>query len=230
MDELIKSNSFDFSNIAVPTLIDFIIGYFIAIFCALIISYAYRKTHSGYSFSSSFMISMILVSVIICLIMIIIGSNIARAFALVGAMSIVRFRNPVKETRDLVYVFACIAVGMAAGTGFYLAAIVFSVLFLLTCLIFDRSSFFEANSFVHILAINGNENDKKNFEMIIKDKVKQMTLLTMSSTLTQDQPGEFVYEIELEKADHFQILKDTLASDPSIPPFRIIYGNSIISS
>ena len=54
------------------------------------------------------------------LIMLVIGSNIARAFSLVGALSVIRFRNAVKETRDVGYMFLVMAVGMACGTRFYL--------------------------------------------------------------------------------------------------------------
>ena len=67
---------------------------------------------------------------------VIIGSNIARAFALVGAMSIVRFRNPIKETRDLVYIFMSIAIGMVCGTGFYYFAILFLFIVVLLEIIF----------------------------------------------------------------------------------------------
>jgi uncharacterized membrane protein YhiD involved in acid resistance len=56
------------------------------------------------------------------LIMLIIGSNIARAFSLVGALSVIRFRNAVKETRDVGFMFFAMAVGMACGTRFYLLA------------------------------------------------------------------------------------------------------------
>ena len=52
------------------------------------------------------------------------GSNIARAFSLVGALSVVRFRNAVKDTRDVGYVFFAMAIGMAVGTKFYVLAIV----------------------------------------------------------------------------------------------------------
>jgi len=55
--------------------------------------------------------------------MLIIGSNVARAFALVGALSIIRFRNAVKETRDVGFIFLVMALGMAVGTRFYLLAI-----------------------------------------------------------------------------------------------------------
>ena len=56
--------------------------------------------------------------------MVIIGSNITRAFALIGAMSIVRFRYPLKNPKILVHIFASIASGIACGFLFYEYAII----------------------------------------------------------------------------------------------------------
>ena len=68
--------------------------------------------------------------------MVIIGSEIARAFALVGAMSIIRFRNPVKDPRDVAFLFVTIAIGMACGVGFYMYATVFTftIVILMLCM------------------------------------------------------------------------------------------------
>lgn len=230
MDEFLKFSNLDLANYSVPTLVDFIFGYVVALVASTIIAYSYRKTHNGYSFSSSFMISLVLISIIISLIMIIIGSNIARAFALVGAMSIVRFRNPVKETRDLVFIFASISVGMAAGTGFYIPAILFAVLFLLTNQFFDITKIFDAKSFVHVISINGTNKQKTAFENKIKNKVRKFTLLSMSSAADKNKNGEFVYEIELDNAENFEKLKDTLMEDHNIPSIRLIFGNTTVSS
>jgi uncharacterized membrane protein YhiD involved in acid resistance len=65
--------------------------------------------------------------VTVSVIMLIIGSNIARAFTLVGALSIVRFRNPVKDSRDVAFIFVTMAIGMAVGTGFYVMAVIFTL-------------------------------------------------------------------------------------------------------
>lgn len=99
----------------------------LSFFLSLIIAYVYRETHQGVSYSVSLVHTMIIMSVTIALIMLIIGSNVARAFALVGALSIIRFRNAIKESRDVAFIFMTMAVGMAAGTGFYLAAVVFTL-------------------------------------------------------------------------------------------------------
>ncbi|MDP6798040.1 MAG: DUF4956 domain-containing protein, partial [Candidatus Krumholzibacteria bacterium] len=61
--------------------------------------------------------TIVLLSMLMSLVMMVIGSNIARAFGLAGAMSIIRFRTVVKDTRDTAYVFYALAVGMACGTG-----------------------------------------------------------------------------------------------------------------
>jgi len=93
----------------------------------LMLAYFYRQSHRGLSYSVSFVHAMILLGVTVSVIMLIIGSNIARAFTLVGALSIIRFRNPVKDSRDVAFIFIAMAIGMAVGTGFYLTAVVFTL-------------------------------------------------------------------------------------------------------
>lgn len=93
----------------------------------LMIAYFYRQSHRGLSYSVSFVHAMIILGVTVSVIMLIIGSNIARAFTLVGALSIIRFRNPIKDSRDVAFIFVTMAIGMAVGTGFYLTAIAFTL-------------------------------------------------------------------------------------------------------
>jgi hypothetical protein len=99
----------------------------LTLFLCLLLTYIYRETHRGLSYSVSLVHTVIIMGVTISLIMVIIGSNIARAFALVGALSIIRFRNPIKDSRDVGFIFMAMAIGMATGTGFYLAAVVFAL-------------------------------------------------------------------------------------------------------
>jgi hypothetical protein len=99
----------------------------LTLFLCLLLTYIYRETHRGLSYSVSLVHTVIIMGVTISLIMVIIGSNIARAFALVGALSIIRFRNPIKDSRDVGFIFMAMAIGMATGTGFYLAAVVFTL-------------------------------------------------------------------------------------------------------
>ena len=93
-----------------------------ALLC-LVLANVYRYTHRGTSYSQSFIVTMFALSVCTSVVMMIIGSNIARAFSLVGALSIIRFRTAVKDPRDTGYLFAVMVAGMGCGTGFYIASI-----------------------------------------------------------------------------------------------------------
>ncbi|MBI5949113.1 MAG: DUF4956 domain-containing protein [Chloroflexi bacterium] len=92
-----------------------------------IVGLTYRATHRGISYSQTYVQTLVFMGMIVALIMLVVGSNLARAFSLVGALSIIRFRNAVKETRDVGFIFFAMAIGMATGTRFYSLAAVATV-------------------------------------------------------------------------------------------------------
>lgn len=98
---------------------DILINLAMSFVFGMVISYVYKSTHKGLSYSQSFMLTIVFVTVIVAMVMMVIGNNLARAFALVGALSIIRFRTVVKDTKDTAYVFLALACGMAAGTSSY---------------------------------------------------------------------------------------------------------------
>ncbi len=100
---------------------------FLSFFLSLVVGYFYRATHSGPSYSQTTVQTMVIMAVVVSLIMMIIGTNIARAFSLVGALSIIRFRNAVKESRDVAFYFLSMGIGMACGTGFGAEAVIFTI-------------------------------------------------------------------------------------------------------
>ncbi len=97
------------AQIALNILAAFLLGLFI--------TWVYRSTQRTLTTSFTFMNTLVMLSLLMTLVMMVIGSNIARAFGLAGAMSIIRFRTVVKDTRDTAYVFYSLGVGMATGTG-----------------------------------------------------------------------------------------------------------------
>lgn len=121
----------DFQNIFLISLKfeEIILNLLMAFVCGLITSLFYRWSYRGINYSPSFVQSIVLLSMITALVIMVIGNNLARAFGLVGAMSIIRFRTAVKDTRDIVFIFFSLAVGMAAGVGLRLAAF-FSTIFI----------------------------------------------------------------------------------------------------
>jgi hypothetical protein len=123
MDELISEMERFKDATSVFTLTDVAIVLFLSFTLSMVFASVYRFTHRGTSYSQSFAQTLVMMGMVTALIMLIIGSNIARAFSLVGALSVIRFRNALKETRDVGFMFLTMAIGMACGTRFYMLAI-----------------------------------------------------------------------------------------------------------
>lgn len=98
---------------------EMVVNMLLATLLGFIIASVYRYTHKGLSYSQSFTHTILFVAVVVSLVMMVIGGSLARAFALVGALSIIRFRTVVKDTKDISFIFAALALGMAAGTSNY---------------------------------------------------------------------------------------------------------------
>ncbi len=99
----------------------------VALLCGVILSVVYRLTYKGPNYSVSFVNSLVLLSVISAIVVLVIGNNVARAFGMIGALSIIRFRTAIRDTMDLMFIFLSLAVGMAAGVGMNWVAIVGTV-------------------------------------------------------------------------------------------------------
>jgi uncharacterized membrane protein YhiD involved in acid resistance len=92
------------------------------------LAWVYYFTHSGLSYSRSFVQSLILITVVVAMVMAVIGTSIITAVGLMGALAIIRFRNIIKDTRDIAFIFCSLVVGMAAGSQRYAVAIVGTVI------------------------------------------------------------------------------------------------------
>ncbi len=95
--------------LAVRLVLAFVLGYTVSVI--------YRKTHSGEPYTPTFPVTLALLCVLIAAVTQVVGDSVARAFSLVGALSIVRFRTVVQDTRDTAFVIFAVIVGMAMGAG-----------------------------------------------------------------------------------------------------------------
>ena len=131
------SGTFSVADIAVSLLLSFVLS--------AAIGWVYRATHRNVSYSQSYVQTLVILGMLVSLIMLVVGSNLARAFALVGALSVVRFRNAIKETRDVGFIFLVMGIGMACGTRFYTLAAAATVTICLVILVMRRFDWFRLN-------------------------------------------------------------------------------------
>jgi len=100
-----------------------ILSLLLAFVLGQVLAWVYYFTHSGLSYSKSFVQSVIVITVVVAMVMSTIGSSFVMAVGLMGALSIIRFRNIIKDTRDLAFIFCSLVVGMAAGSQRYAIAV-----------------------------------------------------------------------------------------------------------
>lgn len=133
----------DFQNISFETVdVGFTLSALgVAFVCGLTISLLYQWSYKGSSYSPTFVRSMMFMTMITAIVMLAIGNNLARAFGLVGAMSIIRFRTALKDPLDIVFVFFALAVGLAAGVGMFKVAFIGTVVIGLVMLLTAKTSF-----------------------------------------------------------------------------------------
>ncbi|TCZ73594.1 DUF4956 domain-containing protein [Paenibacillus albiflavus] len=118
------------------SIIDSLIGIVVAFAVGLFIYVIYKKTFAGVMYSHSFNISLIVMTMATALIIIGISTNIVLSLGMVGALSIVRFRTPIKDPMDLVYIFWSVASGILCGAGLIPLVIIGSILIGIVLLFF----------------------------------------------------------------------------------------------
>jgi hypothetical protein len=165
------------SFVYTPT--DILINMSVAFLIGLLISYVYKITHKGLSYSQSFMLTIIFVTFIVALVMMVIGNNLARAFALVGALSIIRFRTVIKDTKDTAYIFLGLATGMAAGTSSYFLAISGSLVFTVIAITLHTTNFgslYKSEFLLRFRTTTG-EKDKPEYSNVVNEFARVSNLL-----------------------------------------------------
>jgi uncharacterized membrane protein YhiD involved in acid resistance len=147
-------------------------------------------------------------SLITSLVIMIIGNNLARAFGLVGALSIIRFRTAVKDTFDIVYLFFGLAVGMAAGVGYFKLAIAGTVIISLVLIITSKTNIniFRGEQF--LLQLRYADDDITSVKDIMNNYCSTFELINIKSS-AGDAPKEFSYYINLKrKKDYLDFVKE----------------------
>jgi uncharacterized membrane protein YhiD involved in acid resistance len=188
---------FSVTDVVISLLLSFVL-------CAMI-GWVYQITHRGTSYTQSYVHTLVLNGMIVAIVMLIIGSNIARAFALVGALSIIRFRNAVKETRDVGFIFFTMAIGMAIGTKFYLLAVIAAILISLVILVMTRFNWYARRVVNQILKIQV-PNDAP-FDTLFDTLFVQFTSSSELISVDSVHSGmltELTYSIGIKKQNKIQ--------------------------
>ena len=202
MEQLNFSDIFNKSFIAMQSgmerysAVEIVINLGVSFIVGMFIFYDYKKTFQGVLYQRSFNVSLITVSMVITLIIMTISGNLVLSLGMVGALSIVRFRTPIKDPLDLVFIFWAITVGIANGVGYFNISIIGSIVMTLVILIMTRRQE-EEQPYLFVLQVpNGMDSS-----IVIGEVKKSVERYMMKSNTITDDYEEITAEVRLKGDD-----------------------------
>lgn len=194
LDTIISSTdgqSFTLANTLIVLAASIILG--------LILSLVYMYTNKKKGYVPSFIVTLLMLPVIISIIILLVGNNVARAFSLAGAFSIIRFRSNPGDPKDLSYVFSTLAVGLACGMGYVGYAAIFTVVLSLLLIVVQKIGYGEAKTKSMKLKILVPEN--LNYEEVFDDILDEYTVNWKLEAVKTKEFGalfQVVYQIQMK--------------------------------
>ncbi len=166
---------------------------------AAAIAYIYRWTYQGLSYSRSFVHTLILAAIVTTILIIAIGNNLARGLGILGTLAIVRFRTPIRDPRDIIFLFACLAIGIACGASVFHVAILGALFFCAVALFLHWSPFASLRVYeglLHFTLPASMENGQEKMFDVMKQYCSSVALVSMREA-TQGECLEYSYQVRL---------------------------------
>lgn len=174
----------------------------IALLCSVIIAAVYRITYKGPSYSTQFVNSLILLSLITSVVIMVIGNNLATAFGLVGAMSIIRFRTAVRDVQDIVFIFFSLTVGLAAGVGLGSLAILGTVFISIVIFVVIATDINAPKKRDYMLQLAHTIDTDNSIDATLSKFCKEFKLMSYQSSESTDRIQSYYHIRIRSKASH----------------------------
>lgn len=207
------------------TTAEIILNISVALICGLFIAWLYRFTYRGPGYSVSFVNSIVLLAMITAVVIMVIGNNLARAFGLVGAMSIIRFRTAVKETLDIVYIFFGLTIGMAAGVGYHQIAIIGTLFIGAILVIFSRTSLpiTRHEEYLIQFLFQHREEESPPYLDIFKQHCRHFKIVNVKSMGGDDELLELSYYVKFKDKEKSSDLVRDLKNLPGVQHINLFF-------
>lgn len=165
-----------------------------------LIAIVYEKTFRGLSYSRNFVQALVLSSIVAATVMQAIGDSLARGLGMLGALAIIRFRTNLKDPRDIIFMFAGLAAGIACGVYGYGIAIGGTLSFCIVAIILYFSPFGQASYFDGMLRLNIENipESTTRLEKVLKEYCKIFALITLRD-MAQGKRLDYAYHVKLRK-------------------------------
>ena len=193
--------------------VSFLVGMFIF--------YVYKKTFQGVLYQRSFNVSLVTITMVITLIIMTISGNLILSLGMVGALSIVRFRTPIKDPVDLVFIFWAITVGIANGVGYFNLSIIGSIVLTIVLLVMTRKPE-EEQPYLLVLQIPFGTDSN----LVVSDVKKSVERFMLKSKTVTPQYEEITAEVRL-KGDNTDFVNKLHSENKVLKATLITYSGDL---
>ncbi|MEM7698413.1 MAG: DUF4956 domain-containing protein [Verrucomicrobiota bacterium] len=220
-DALSSKNEILLPQVLVSLFASFILG--------LVLAAIYRWTHQGFSYSRTFIHTIVLSSIVITIMVMAIGNNLARGLGILGAMAFIRFRTPIRDPRDIIFLFAALAIGISAGAQVYSIAIVGTAFFGLAAFFLTYSPFGSRREFEGLLRFMLPNMDQADDQLssIFSQFTKTADLISAREAV-QGEFMEYTYQVQLIDPSFKTDLVDAVADLPESSEVSLIMQRTTV--
>lgn len=215
-----QTNVLSFEEIVIRITVSVVIGF--------VIFASYWISHSGTIYSKKFNTSLVSLTVLTATVMTVIGNNIALSLGMVGALSIVRFRTAIKDSRDTVYIFWTIIGGICCGVGNYLVVAIGSIAVFIILLVLGRIK----NDNRVLLIIRASRTCERKIQATVFEYYSKKAVQRVQNTT--ENSVELIYELSRKMVERTnkneKSIMDVLYEIDNIEYVNLVTQNDEISS
>ncbi|MBN2508258.1 MAG: DUF4956 domain-containing protein [Verrucomicrobia bacterium] len=200
-----------------------ILGLLLAFACGHVISWVYMMTHSGLSYSRSFVNSLVLLPPIVALVMMVLVNNLITAFGMMAVFAIVRFRNILRDTLDTTYILISLVIGMATGTYKFASAVVGCALVSMTLLYLWYAHFGTRHRYDLIVSMLWTRpgTEKPELERVLR---RHSITKLMPSERSGEEGTLLSYRLLLRDVNRSDELKEELEQVPGVSRVNVMHA------
>lgn len=190
------------------------------------LAWIYVRTHHGTSYSRSFVQSLVILPLIVTIVMLAIGDSLARAFGLFGALALIRFRTPIKDSRDTIFLFLSVAVGITVGVQNTQLAIFGTGFTLLVALYLSGVGFgkrLDHDGMLHFAMPAQGEQDAR-LRDVLRHYCRHFALVSLRES-RHDGAMDFAYRLHLHDPTAHQALVTDLRAIPGAVDVNLFVQN-----
>ena len=188
-------------------LLDIVISMVLAIIIGLIISQVYKRTHRGMNHELTFMSSLVILAPTVTLVMLFIRGDLILSLGLIGSLSIIRFRSAIKDTRDMIFLFWSIVVGLGVGTYNWPTVVIGSIILMAAIFLLNLVKYGKSQNLDYILVISGDA--ATSYEEIAKVLDQFVVHSQIRSQEVQEGGSEIVMELSFKSPDPLEFERMT---------------------